>query len=90
MKYSVEGSSPHDVPLQHVHNLKPPYALKYHALEHSQHAEIITTCNTNISKDCKEVLNLEVEIYQDILDQEPFANIQYKLLTQHHLFMHNT
>ena len=39
----LEGSSPHDVPLRHAHNLKPPYTLNYHELEDSQHAKIIAT-----------------------------------------------
>ena len=43
-----EGSSSHDINLQHIQSLKPPLTLNCYEVEYSQHVKTIPTSNTNI------------------------------------------
>ena len=68
MKQSkLDISSPHDLPLQHVHNPKPVQKINYHALEHPQYTKIIAIYAINdIKRLQKQVVKSQAERYNDI------------------------
>ena len=50
---TVDDSSSHNVPPQHVHNFEPTHTINYYAFVHPQQARIIATCSISIIKKLK-------------------------------------